>query len=322
MKSMRHLSVVVTGSSSGIGRATACAFAAQGAKLTLAARRGWLLDEVAEECRRLGGRAVTVQTDVTDPESVAALADAAEAAFGGIDVWVNNAGTGVIGPFQNAALDLHRLTIEVNLLGALYGAYAVLPRFLRRRRGTLVNVISMGGWVPSPFSAAYTASKFGLRGLTASLRQEVGDYEDIHICGVFPAIIDTPGLHHGANVTGRAIEPGGLIYPAEDVARAILSVVREPRDEVAVGWPARAARIAYGVAPGTTEHLVGQLGRRTARSGKTAPFTEGALRRPVRTGTGVSGGFRDGRRGSGHWGWTLAIAGAALLAGTAAAARR
>jgi NAD(P)-dependent dehydrogenase (short-subunit alcohol dehydrogenase family) len=146
---------------------------------------------------------LAVPTDVTDPAAVAALARAAEEAFGGIDVWVNNAGSGVFGPYLDAPLALHRRTIEINLLGAMYGAYAALSRFQRQGYGVLINTISLAAWAPTPFAAAYTASKFGLRGFSASLRQDLGDHPDIHVCGVFPAIVDTPGFAHGANVSGR-----------------------------------------------------------------------------------------------------------------------
>ncbi|WP_311925027.1 SDR family oxidoreductase [Microvirga sp. 3-52] len=325
-RDLAGLSVVITGASSGIGRAAALAFAKRGAHVALAARRTELIEEVARECRNLGTQAIAVPTDVTDAGAVEHLAQAARRTFGAIDVWINNAGTGVFGPYPDADIALHRRTIEVNLLGSMHGAYAVLPVFLDQGRGILINNISLGGWAPSPFAAAYTASKFALRGFSASLRQELGDHPDIHVCGVFPAIIDTPGFEHGANVSGRKINLGPLIYAPEDVAETFVSLVHRPRDEVAVGWPARAAQIAYALAPRRTERLMGAAMRRALERASPAPRTQGALLQPVPTGRGVSGGWRDrkglpfsARQTSTAIG-IMALAGLALLLGTRAAA--
>jgi short-subunit dehydrogenase len=312
--------VVITGASSGIGRATARHFARMGACLVLAARRHELLREVVHECERLGGRAMAVPTDVTDAEAVRRLADAAVEAFGGIDVWVNNAGAGVFGPFTEARIELHRQVVEINLLGTMHGAAAALPVFLRQGHGVLINNISMGGWAPTPFAAAYTASKFGLRGFTASLRQELKHHRDIHVCAVFPSIIDTPGFGHGANVSGRALAPTGTIYAPEDVAQAIAGLVERPRDEVAVGWPARAGQVAYALAPRPTENLLGAAMRRYLRNAPPAPRTEGALMRPVPKGTGVSGGLRSRQTPPPSRGRSLGLALAAVLVGAGALA--
>jgi len=311
--------VVITGASSGIGRATARLFAENGARLVLAARRGDVLRDVVQECEGIGGQAIAVPRDVTDPAAVESLAEAAMAAFGGIDVWVNNAGTGVFGPFIEAGIELNRQVIEINLLGAMHGAAAVLPIFLRQGHGVLINNISMGGWAPAPFAAAYTASKFGLRGFTACLRQELKDQEDIHVCGVFPSIIDTPGFIHGANVSGRALSPKGVIYAPEDVAETIVGLVGRPRGEVAVGWPARAGQVAYALAPGLTEYLTGAAIRRYLRSGPPAPRTEGAVLRPIGQGTGVSGDLRDRQRSPGSRGRFLGLGLAGLALGLGAA---
>ncbi|MFC4175006.1 SDR family oxidoreductase [Microvirga sp. GCM10011540] len=314
--------VVITGASSGIGRATAHSFAARGARLVLAARRAQILREVVHECEKLGAEAIAVPTDVTDAEAVSNLAQAAMDAFGRIDVWVNNAGTGVFGPYTEARIELHRQVIEINLLGTMYGAAAVVPIFLRQGHGVLINNISMGGWAPTPFAAAYTASKFGLRGFTASLRQELKDHADIHVCAVFPSIIDTPGFVHGANVSGRALEPSGVVYPPEDVAEKIVGLVDWPRDEVAVGWPARAGQVAYALFPGPTEHIMGAAMRRFLRHASPAPRTEGAVMRPVDRGATVSGGLRanGGARGRGGRYLGLALAAAALGIGAAVTA--
>jgi short-subunit dehydrogenase len=319
--------VVIAGASSGIGRATALAFAREGAKLVLAARRAELLEEVAEECESAGAPAtLVVPTDVTDAGAVQALATRATGAFGQVDVWINNAGTGVFGPYHEADIALHRRTVEVNLFGAMHGAHAVLPVFKRQGRGVLINMVSLGGWAPTPFAAAYTASKFGIRGFTASLRQEIGPDEDIHICAVFPAMVDTPGFVHGANMSGKTLDPGPLLYRPEDVADRMVEVAKHPQGEVAVGWPARAAQIAYNISPRTTEIVVGATMRRLLSRAGPAPKTEGALLQPVEAGRDTDGGWLD-RKGlppAGKISTGLAFAGLAglALAGSLALARR
>jgi len=282
------------------------AFARQGARLTLAARRADVLDEVVAACEAAGATAVAVPTDVTDADAVIELARKAFLAHGAIDVWINNAGVGVVGAFQDAPMEWHRRTVEVNLIGAMHGAHAVLPVFISQGRGTLINTISLAAWLPNPFAASYTASKFGLRGFAASLRQELLAFPDIHVCGVFPAIIDTPGLEHGANAAGRRIDPGPLLYAPETVADAILDLVVRPRDEVAVGWPARPGQISYMLARRPTEWLVGTFARRALERATRVPRSSGALVSPVATGTGESGGWRT-RKGLPSAGTVTAI---------------
>lgn len=307
--------VAITGASSGIGRATARAFAAKNASVVLAARNREQLEDVAEECRNLGCQALVLPTDVTDADAVHALAHAAVGTFGRIDVWINNAGVGVIGSFPDTPLELHRRTIEVDLLGAFHGAYAALPRFIAQGEGILINNISLGGWSPPPYAAAYAAAKFGLRALTSSLRQEMAVHPRIHVCGVFPALIDTPGLASAANMTGKAINAGPYLYDAEDVARTFVALVRRPRDEVAVGWMARAAQISFAMMPTATERIGAAVMRKALSKAGPAPISEGALLATTTT----------PRRSDGGWRRAKAVPSArtldrALLASTAVAA--
>ena len=275
------MSVVVTGASSGIGRATALAFAQQGARLTLAARRGGKLAEVARECERLGGRAQYLETDVTSAEAMRALAQAAIRRYGGVDVWVNDAGVGAVGRFTDVPIQAHEQTINTNLIGYIHGAHAILPHFERRGHGILINVVSFGAFVAAPFAAAYTASKFGLRGFSESLRAELQDYPDIHICDIFPGIVNTPGISHGANYTGHEIHATAPDQP-EAVARAIVRVARHPRDKTSVGPIAKLVPLGYALAPGFARWAMARFMQTAlSRTPKQAP-TSGNLFRPVR----------------------------------------
>src|SRR3954465_5281121 len=165
--------LVITGASSGVGKAIALELVRHGCKLVLIARREEALNQLKNEVEELGGTALTAIADVTDAEALEEVTKAAILFGEKIDVWVNNAGVLAAGEFTETPIEVHDRVIEINLLGYLHGAFAVLPYFKRQGYGTLINNISVGGWFPTPYAVGYSASKFGLRGFSESLRAEL-----------------------------------------------------------------------------------------------------------------------------------------------------
>lgn len=319
---LRGAVVVITGAASGIGRATARAFARYGARLVLTGRNGDGLRETAGECAMLGAHSLVVPADVTDAEQMSELARKAVEAFGRIDVWINNAGAGLFGAVLQADAQMQRRVVEIDLLGAMNGAAAVLPHFVRQGSGILISNISIGAFVPVPFAAAYTAAKFGLRGYMAALRQEMVGHPGIRVCAVFPAVIDTPGFQHGANVSGVELRPAGPIFSPEKVAQAMVGVALRPRAEVPVGWPSHVAKFGYGVAPGITEWIAGAVLRRYVRKARPQmEKREGNLFEASRGRRTARGGWREEKRGAKQaWIWA-GIAGAGVALAAAGVAR-
>src|SRR5438309_7620969 len=155
--------VVITGASSGVGRAMALAFARKGATLVLSARREQPLADLVEDCAAFGSKAIYVTADVTQANDMRQLAKLAFEFRGHIDIWVNNAGVLAAGAFDETPVEVHNRVIQTNLIGYLNGAHAVLSYFKEQGRGILINNISVGGWTPTPYAVGYSASKFGLR---------------------------------------------------------------------------------------------------------------------------------------------------------------
>jgi short-subunit dehydrogenase len=306
--------VVITGASSGIGQAAAEAFARAGASLVLASRGLTALETVAARCRSLGARnAIAVATDVTDAEAVRALAARALAADGRIDVWVSNVGVGAVGRFHETPVSSHEQVIRTNLIGHINDAHAVLPVFLRQGRGIFINMISLGAFAATPFAAAYGASKYGLRALSEALRAELIGHPHIHICDVYPAFIDTPGISHAANYVGRALSAPPPLYDARLVARTVVALAMRPRPMAVVGTMAQVVRFAHFIAPQLAANL-------TAffmliyfhRARRVLPSDGNLFAPPVKAGS-IDGGLRTGRLA-----YSLAAASLIALGGVAA----
>jgi short-subunit dehydrogenase len=274
---MHRKTVVITGASSGIGRATAEAFAHTGARLILASRDIATLAPVAEECNALGGDAIAIPTDVTDIEQVQALARKACDFAGEIDVWLSNVGVGIVSQYWNAPMHAHEQVIRANLLGHMHDAYAALPIFVQQGHGIFINMISLGGFAAAPYAAAYSASKFGLRGFTEALRGELRHHPGVRICDVYPSFVDSPGMLHAANYTGKEIKVPPMAIDPQRVAKAILKLSEHPKDTTIVGEAVHGIRLFHALAPTLASHLMGAFVHWYLKRADTAPLTDGNL---------------------------------------------
>lgn len=287
--------VVITGASSGFGKGAALRFAQLGASVVVAARRSDLLDDVARACNEAGARTLSVPTDVSNENDVAELARRAASEFGRIDVWVNNAGAGALGRFEEIPLEDHVRVIETDLLGTLYGSYFAMRRFRDQGAGTLINISSVIGKVPSPYFSSYAAAKHGVVGLSASLRQELRQdkIDTIHVCTVMPTSFDTPFFEHAAQYTGHEASPIPPTYDPKEVVDTIVRLATDPEDEVSVGTAAKVATFAHQLFPGFVESLMARETRK-AEFDKAEPgeHTSGSLHEPMPAGSGVHGGWQ------------------------------
>ena len=284
--------VVITGASSGIGRATAHAFARRGAALVLAARREEALHEAAAECRALGGQAIVAPTDVTDSAAVDRLAETAMEAFGGIGVWFNNAAVSLFARFEEAPMDVFRRVVETNLWGYVHGARAALPAFRAQGRGVLINNASVVAIVGQPYTSAYVMSKFAIRGLGDCLRQELRNAPGVHVCTLLPAAFDTPIFENAANFTGRPVQAMSPVYDAKLAAEAVVRLASWPRRELVVGAAGRALALANRVAPGLAERVMGRVVERRHFGEGAAPATAGTTFETAPGRGRISGGRR------------------------------
>jgi short-subunit dehydrogenase len=228
--------VVVTGASGGIGRAITHAFAKRGAHLGLLARGQPGLDAAAEEVRSLGGQALIVTTDVSDPDQVEAAAAAVEQRFGPIDVWVNDAMATVFARFLDTQPAEFKRATEVTYLGAVYGTMAALKRMTDRDHGTIIQVGSALSYRAIPLQAAYCGAKFAIRGFTDSLRTELlADRSHVRITMVQLPGVNTTQFNWCRSKLPEHPMPVPPIYQPEIPAEAVYWAAQHPRRELWVG---------------------------------------------------------------------------------------
>jgi NAD(P)-dependent dehydrogenase (short-subunit alcohol dehydrogenase family) len=249
--------VVITGASSGIGRATALELAGRGARVVCAARTETALDSLVAEITAAGGQAVAVPTDVADPAAVRALAAAAEDRFGRIDTWVNNAAVAVWGRVEDITDEEFDRVMRVNFLGQVHGVHAALPALRRAGGGVVIGVASVEGLRAVPLHAPYTASKWALRGLYDSLRMELTESGDpIAVTTILPGPIATPFFEHARSKVGAMPKPPPPVYAPEVVARAIARAAVKPTREVPVGGAALGFYLGQRVSPALTDAIM------------------------------------------------------------------
>jgi NAD(P)-dependent dehydrogenase (short-subunit alcohol dehydrogenase family) len=293
--------VVVTGATSGVGRAVARAFARDGCRVALLARGQDGLDGAARDVEQAGGRALALPTDVADHNQVEAAATAAEEAFGEIDVWVNSAMTTVFAFFDDVDPEEFRRATEVTYLGSVWGFKAALKRMVPRDRGSIVQVGSALGYQGIPLQSAYCGAKHGIQGVFESLRCELA-YRGSNVS---LSIIQLPGLNtpqfdHCRSKLANEPRPVPPIYQPEVAADAVRFAARHRRREVFVGASTVYTIWGSKLAPAASERYLARTGV-TAQQRKTPlgdDVRRGNLFEPMPGDQGARGDFDAEAHGS------------------------
>ena len=265
---MRGKTAVVTGAGSGIGRATAHAFAAAGAQVALCDIDEARVHAVAGE---LGDRALLAQpVDVADRDQMREFANAVHAAVPAADVVVNNAGVAVGASFLDTSLDDWDWLLGVNLRGVVHGCHFFVPKMVERGRGQVINISSVLGIFPAPSASAYVASKFAVLGMSQSLRTELAP-RGVGVTAICPGLIATQIVADGRMQGGAGARKESTVelfakrgLPPAKVADAILDAVRTNPAVRPVGYDGWAIAALHRLAPQTTQRLGARLSRRMA----------------------------------------------------------
>jgi len=224
--------VVITGASSGLGEATARLLSSQGASIVLGARRADRLQSLAEALTDAGGKAIALPTDVTQPDQVQALVDAAVQAYGRIDVMINNAGLMPQALLERLQIGEWDRMIDVNIKGVLYGIAAALPYMQKQKAGHFINVSSVAGHKVGPGFAVYAATKFAVRALSEGLRQEVKPY-NIRTTVISPGAVATelPDSSTDPDAAARVRKfYAEAAIPADSFARVVAFAMSQPEE--------------------------------------------------------------------------------------------
>jgi len=241
---------VVTGASSGVGRAIVRAFADEGAKVALIARNQDGLEAAALEVRHRSGEALVLPLDVADAALVQEAADRVVAAWGKIDIWVNDAMVSVFAPVSETTPDEFRRVTEVNYLGFVYGTLAALRHMREANAGVIIQIGSALAYRSIPLQSAYCASKAAIRGFTDSLRSElIRERSGVSVTLVQLPAVNTPQFEVVRSKLAGHPQPVPPIYQPEVIAREVVRVVLRPTRERWIGWSTIQAILGQRVIP-------------------------------------------------------------------------
>ncbi|MGW2952492.1 SDR family oxidoreductase [Streptomyces eurythermus] len=316
--------VVITGASAGIGRATARLYARRGADVVLVARGEGGLQAAADEVAALGGRPLVHAADVADPAQLEAAAEAAEQAFGPVDVWINCAFATVFAPFEEITAEEFKRVTEVTYLGFVNGTRTALKRMVPRDRGTIVQVGSALGERSIPLQSAYCGAKHAINGFTSSVRTELMHRgSDVHITVAQMPAVNTPQFEWVRSRLAKHPMPVPPIYQPEVAARGVLYAAAHPRrKQYYVGASTVATIWANRFFPALLDRYLARTGFDSQQTDSVPPAHLDNLFEPVdRTPAddqGAHGAFDDSAHGR-SWQETLVRHPAATALGAGAA---
>ena len=248
-KSISGKVVVITGASSGVGLAAAEAFSIAGCKLVLVARGQQGIDEVVDLCSNMGAEVLGISADVSIAADVAEITEKTLELFGRIDIWVNNAGVMANGKFEEIPMEIHEQVIKTNLFGYMHGAYNAIKVFKDQQYGILINNISIGGLMPAPFSAVYSSSKYGIKGMMEGLQAEVSNQRNIHVCNIYPQLQNSTGNLHSAKYSGFKMGISPLASDPRHTAQTMVDLAVNPKSDVYPDISSRLITTIYRIFP-------------------------------------------------------------------------
>ena len=261
MKRNRRRVIVITGASAGVGRATAQAFAREGARIALIARGRAGLNGARRDVEQLGGEALVLPLDVADAAAIEKAAQKIEKEFGPIDVWINNAMASVFSPIKEMTAEEFQRVTEVTYLGYVYGTLAALKRMLPRNRGLIIQVGSALAYRGIPLQSAYCAAKHAIHGFVDSLRCELlHDRSRVRVTLVDLPAMNTPQFAWVKSRLPRKAQPVPPIYQPDIAAEAIVYASHHSRREIYVGMPTVGAITVNKVVPGFLDHYLARFG--------------------------------------------------------------